>query len=239
VIEADEPLVVDTGVPPLAGTFMAQLAEVIAPERIRWIWLTHMDSDHTGGLDLLLAAAPHARIVTSGLGAAKLGLRGIPADRVHVCNPGDILDIGGHRRHALVAVRPPCFDAPETTGLFDTRSRSLFAADSFASLLLDDGPGMDEADIAAGMLAWARVDNPWLADIDPRRLGMRLQAMAAMEPDRVLTAHLPSDWCAFEPLAAMLCDAQAAMAREDQPLPSRRSALAGGPLTWNSGAQGS
>lgn len=226
VIEADEPLVIDTGVPPLAGDFKARLAEVIAPARIRWIWLTHMDADHTGGLDALLEAAPLARIVTSALGAAKLGMRGIPADRIHLCNPGDILDIGGPRRHALVAVRPPCFDAPETIGLFDTLNRSLFAADSFASLLADDGSGMDETDIAVGMLAWARVDNPWLADVDPGRLGLRLQALGALRPDRVLSAHLPSDWCAFEPLAAMLLDAQAVMARESGPTPLPQSALA-------------
>src|SRR4030095_8661205 len=68
VIHAREPVVVDTGLSLPDRDFLAALAEVIDPADVRWIWLTHPDRDHTGGLFPLLDAAPQARVVPTFLG---------------------------------------------------------------------------------------------------------------------------------------------------------------------------
>src|ERR1700694_5821712 len=68
VLHASEPVVVDTGVSLPDRDFVAALSTVIDPAEVRWIWLSHPDRDHTGGLFELLAAAPHARLVTTFLG---------------------------------------------------------------------------------------------------------------------------------------------------------------------------
>ena len=69
VIHAAQPVVTDTGMGLPDRDFLASLAEVIDPADVAWIWLTHPDRDHTGGLFRLLEAAPQARVVTTFAGA--------------------------------------------------------------------------------------------------------------------------------------------------------------------------
>src|SRR5215831_2628463 len=57
VVHAAQPVVVDTGLGLPDRDFIAALAEVIDPADVAWIWLTHPDHDHTGGLFTLLEAA--------------------------------------------------------------------------------------------------------------------------------------------------------------------------------------
>ena len=68
VLHAEQPVVVDTGLGLPDRTFVDDLASVIDPADVRWIWLTHPDRDHTGGLFDLLEAAPQARVITTFLG---------------------------------------------------------------------------------------------------------------------------------------------------------------------------
>jgi hypothetical protein len=67
-----------------------------------WIWLTHPDRDHTGGLFGLLHAAPLARVVATSLGAGIMSTeRPLPLDRVYLLNPGQSLESGDRRLHAF------------------------------------------------------------------------------------------------------------------------------------------
>lgn len=191
VIRGPEPVLVDTGLAALGEEFMAALRAVVAPEALRWIWLTHVDADHVGNLAAVLAEAPQASVVTSYLGMGKLGLLGHTLERPYLINPGEHLAL---RDRTLVAVKPATFDAPETTGLYDPRTRALFSSDSFGAIL--QAPAPDAADIAPdalreGQVAWATVDAPWLADVDGVRFGQRLAGIRALEPAVVLSSHLP------------------------------------------------
>src|SRR5262249_12990133 len=69
VIHAAQPVVADTGLGLPDRDFLTCLAEVIDPADVAWIWLTHPDRDHTGGLFALLDAALQARVITTFLGA--------------------------------------------------------------------------------------------------------------------------------------------------------------------------
>ena len=60
VIHAAQPVVVDTGLGLPDRDFAAALATVIDPADVRWVWLTHPDRDHTGGLFAPLLDAPTA-----------------------------------------------------------------------------------------------------------------------------------------------------------------------------------
>ena len=68
VLHADQPVVVDTGLSTPYKDFVTELSKVIDPADVRWIWITHPDRDHTGGLWELLEAAPQARLVTTFIG---------------------------------------------------------------------------------------------------------------------------------------------------------------------------
>lgn len=192
VVRAAQPVVVDTGIVALREAFLQKLGETIDLEDVRWIWLTHTDADHTGCLEDLLAAAPRARLVTSFVGMGKLGLRSpVPPERVHLLNPGQSLDVGDR---TLTAVRPPSYDAPESTGLFDSRTRALFTVDCFGSLLSE--PADCAADIAAaelgeGVVRWAGVDAPWLGSVTDAAFGASVEGLLRLDPATVLSSHLP------------------------------------------------
>jgi hypothetical protein len=122
----------------------------------------------------------------------KLGLRApVPPERVHLLNPGQRLSVGDRD---LLAVRPPTFDAPETTGVFDTRSRALFTADCFGALLAE--PAESATDVAAsdlteGLVTWTGVDAPWISSLTDRAFGEGVERIRVLDPGTVLSGHLP------------------------------------------------
>lgn len=191
LIRGTQPILVDTGLVATRKDFMAQLRSMIALEDIRWLWLTHTDPDHTGSLVQVLAEATNARLVTTFLGMGKLGLYPYPVDRAYLLNPGQSLNAGDRE---LLAVKPPTFDAPETTGFLDTKTRALFCADSFGALL--QKPAENAADIPAaelrdGLVTWATVDAPWLNRVDASKFGESLHAVKNLEASTILSSHLP------------------------------------------------
>ena len=191
LIHAREPVLVDTGIAALRGDFMAALARQIDPADIRWIWLTHADHDHVGALREVLEAAPQARIVTNFLGVGKLGLLQLPQERAWLLNPGQSLDVGDRK---LLALRPPVFDAPETTALFDTRTRHLFSSDCFGAVLarpVEAAAEVASADLKDGLSLWAGIDAPWLSQLSRDSLLAACRPLRDLRPVRVLGSHLP------------------------------------------------
>src|SRR5262245_20730242 len=133
VIKGTEPVLVDTGAVIETDEFMAALRSVIGPGDLKWIWLTHTDVDHLGSLHRLIAENPKIRLVTTFLGVGIMSLSApLPLDRVYLVNPGEKINVGDRN---LIAVKPPAFDNPSTTGFFDEKSRVLFSSDCFGALL--------------------------------------------------------------------------------------------------------
>ncbi|MCX4239694.1 oxygen-binding di-iron domain-containing protein [Paraliomyxa miuraensis] len=193
VVRAADPVLVDTGPAPLAGDFVDRLAKVLDPADLRYVWLTHGDPDHVGALGPVLQAAPRAQVVTTfiGMGKLALGPEPLPSERTLVVNPGQQLDLGDRALHAL---RPPVFDSAETVIAFDDRSRALFCADCFGTLLdapHDDAAAMTSAERSRGMLTWASVDTPWLEYVSAEVLFGNLQRLRRLDPQWVLGSHLP------------------------------------------------
>ena len=191
LIRSAEPVLVDTGLAATRAGFMEKLRGMIALEDLRWLWLTHTDADHTGSLDQVLAEAPNARLVTTFLGMGKLGLLEHPVGRAYLLNPGQSLDVGDRQ---LLAVKPPSFDAPETTGLMDTSTKVLFPADCFGALVkapAEDASDISAADLQEGLVTWATVDAPWLQVVSEDKFGESLGAIRSLEPSTILSSHLP------------------------------------------------
>jgi len=192
LIRAAEPVLVDTGVAVLSDPFMDLLARVIDLQELRWLWLTHTDQDHIGSLQPLLEAAPRLRVITTFLSVGKMSLfQPLPLERVYLLNPGQEITVGDR---TLLAVKPPTYDAPETTGLYDPKSGALFSADCFGALLSE--PALDAAGIGAeklreGLLTWTTVDSPWLHAVDGRKFERMLAAVAEISPEVILSSHLP------------------------------------------------
>ena len=198
-LHAEQPVVIDTGSAHPTRTSSPSSA-VIDPADVRWIWITHPDRDHTGGLWDLLEAAPQARLVTTFLGVGIMSTQWqVPLHRVHLVNPGESLDVGDRM---LTGHRPPLFDNPATVGSRTRSSGAFFSSDCFGAPLssADVAVGGDARAIGAGrastaQLLWAAIDSPWVHLIDrsitaptsrPSGTSTRLASSAR-------TCHRPSD----------------------------------------------
>lgn len=196
VLHAAQPVVVDTGLSLPDRGFMDALGSVLDPKDVRWIWLTHPDRDHTGALFELLEAAPQARVVTTFLSAGIMSTgEPLPMDRLHLVNPGQSLDVGDR---TLTAFRPPLFDSPATMGFFDPKSRTCVASDCFGAPMpsQEAAEGDDVRDVPAdelrsAQLLWATVDSPWIHVADQEAYLRTVEPLRAMDPDVILSSHLP------------------------------------------------
>jgi hypothetical protein len=196
VIHAAQPVVVDTGLGLPDRDFVASLAEVIDPADVRWIWLTHPDRDHTGGLFALLDAAPQARVVTTFTGAGIMSAeRPLPMSRIYLLNPGQSLDIGDRR---LTGFRPPLFDNPSTVGILDTSTGVCFSSDCFGAPLptvdlatAEDAAAAGADDLRTALLLWATVDSPWVHAVDPAKFAASFAPLRDFGPTTILSTHLP------------------------------------------------
>jgi len=192
LIRGPEPMLVDTGAVFESEDFVRVLRSVIDLQDLRWIWLTHTDFDHVGSLRPLLAANPQLRVVTTFLGAGILSLAApLPPERLYFVNPGEKLTIGGH---TLVALRPPTFDNPCTTGFFDEDSAVLFSSDCFGALLAEVPDRADQLraeELSEGMVFWTTVDAPWVHAVEPGAFAAALDRIRRLQPRLILGSHLP------------------------------------------------
>ena len=209
VLQAEQPVLIDTGLPVSRPDFLDSLWSVIDPADLRWIYLTHPDRDHTGSLAQVLEAAPHAKLVTTfmGMGIASLEFD-IPPDRVFLLNPGQSLDVGDRR---LTAFRPPVYDSPATTGFSDSLTGTCFTSDCFGAPLsnaelvaVDDIAALPADDLLAGQRIWVTADSPWVAGVDRSLFRNALEPLRTLDPPLVLSTHLPPARGAIARLLDML-----------------------------------
>jgi Metallo-beta-lactamase superfamily len=196
VLHAEQPLVIDTGLSNADKDFVGELSEVIDPQDVRWIWITHPDRDHTGGLWKLLEAAPNARLVTTFIGVGIMSTEWtVPMDRVYLLNPGQQLDLGDR---TVTGYRPPLFDNPATVGLLDDKTGTLFASDCFGGPMtspeLACGPDVRDVpgdELRAAQLLWASIDSPWVLNVDADKFAASVNAFRGLDPSAILSTHLP------------------------------------------------
>ena len=65
VIQGAEPTIVDCSAALLREQWREQVFSLVDPVDVRWIFLSHDDTDHTGNLELTLEMCPNATLVTS------------------------------------------------------------------------------------------------------------------------------------------------------------------------------
>lgn len=192
LLTAEEPVLVDTGIALDRPEFLDAVDAIVPLGDLRWLWLTHDDADHTGSIAEVVERAPSARLVTHGLGALRMMTWwDVPLRRVHAVGIGERLSVGDR---TLRAVRPPLFDNPMSTGIFDERTGTLFSVDAFGAILPEatrDAADVPEEALVAGMTAWATFDSPWAHLVDRGLFAAALREVDALAPSRVLSSHLP------------------------------------------------
>src|SRR5437764_1395633 len=71
LIRGKEPIVVDTGAPVHREHWLEQVYSLVEPRDIRWIFISHEDGHHVGGLDTVEGLRP--RVITSAHGPILTG----------------------------------------------------------------------------------------------------------------------------------------------------------------------
>ena len=131
VIRSPEPVLVDTGMGIHRETWFEDVFSLVAPDEVRWIFVTHIDTDHAGNLVEALARCPNAMMVTSrGESYRASASLGIAMERMRMIEAGDDFDLGDR---VLRASRPPVYDSPYTRALHDPSTGVYYAADAFCA----------------------------------------------------------------------------------------------------------
>jgi flavorubredoxin len=190
LIEAQEPVLVDTGMPIEREQFLITLGSLIDPAEIKWIFLTHDDNDHAGNLAQAMKAAPNARLVIPFLAFARLAdSHVLSMDRVLLINPGQSFSAGDRE---LMVLRPPIWDSPATQALYDPKNRTLFSADALGAFIPE--PAEDVTDILEAVYTenfqtFACAISPWIHLVDQSKFDQHLAAVSKLEPRTILSSH--------------------------------------------------
>lgn len=192
VIQGAEPIIVDTGVSLLREQWTEQVFSLVDPGDVRWIFLSHDDSDHTGNLELVLEMCPQATLVTSWFATERMG--GdlvIPPQRQRWIGDGESF-VAGDRE--LIAVRPPVFDSPTTRGLYDQSTGVYWTSDAFGTPVLELVDNV--SDLPAEMwretqMMFSSMLSPWHTVADPVKFGSSVDRVTDLEPQVLVGSHGP------------------------------------------------
>ena len=170
IIRGAETLIVDTGAPVNRDRWLKQVFSLARPTDINWVFISHNDPDHTGGLSLILELCPQARVIKTD---------------------GPTFDATDRRLRFFL---PPVFDAPGSRGVIDERTGVLWAVDAFAALTpgpLDrlGGPWGDGFD--RSFRALHHLLSPWLQWAHPGSFDRHVDAIESLSPTVVASAHGP------------------------------------------------
>ncbi len=192
VIRGAEPVLVDTGMVTDRATWFEDVFSLVAPEEVRWIFVTHLDTDHAGNLVEALARCPNAQVVTSrGESFRVTASLDVPAERMRIVD--NVFDVGDR---TLRPIRPPVYDSPYTRGLFDPATGVFYASDAFCAPM-PEGPvdWVDEISPALWAKGFARFHHaslcPWVSLVDPALYRKEVDRLAALDITTIAGAHTP------------------------------------------------
>jgi len=193
VIRAAEPVVVDTGMAENRDQYLADVFSLVEPTDVRWVFISHDDVDHTGNVNALMDACPHATLIVNWFMTERMGASlAVPPTRQRWIDDGGTLDAGDR---TLVALRPPIFDSPTTRGLFDPTTGMFWSSDSFATPMLAPARDVDEIDgelWADGMRMFDQYVSPWVTMVDDAKFQATVDRVAALRPTVMAGCHTPA-----------------------------------------------
>jgi len=129
----DEKVVlIDTVKPDHADQLLYRIAQVIDPSKIDYVLSNHVETDHSGSIPRIMAAAPRATVLTSKKGEAGLRRHYKSDWNFKVVGTGDTLDIGSR---SLTFINTPMVHWPDSMVTYLPQEKILFSNDAFGQHL--------------------------------------------------------------------------------------------------------
>ena len=194
VIAGTEPAIIDTGSVNNRRHWMEDTFGLVDPVDVKWVFLSHDDSDHTGNLTAVMEECTNATLVCSwALVERYANAFGFPLERCRWLNDGDSIDLGDRR---ITALRPPVYDSPTTRGFLDERTGVYWGVDAFPTPCpVEPVPTVADLDPqfwADGMAMFVHhALSPWIAMVDRSRFVTELERFESMPMTAIATAHSP------------------------------------------------
>ncbi len=145
LIMDDQVTLVDAVFAPFAGELMENIRSVVDPSRIDNVVVNHIETDHAGGLPVVLQAAPKAKIFCTAKAKAGL-LKHFPEAKewnFRVVKTGDTLPVG---RRTLTFVEAPMLHWPDSMFTYIGEEELLLPNDAFGQHLASGHRFDDEVD---------------------------------------------------------------------------------------------
>ena len=185
-------ILMDTGPFLAAENTIEALSKVMNPQDLDYIFLTHMDMDHVGGLHEILKLAPKARVVGNMTVMGKgLSMYRIDPTRFAAVFPGEEIDLGDH----VIRVEESLIEDGHTSWLFDKTTRTFFTSDGFGSLQF--GQAMPFADMvpesayAQGFAMWQHMNFHMLPRLDMNQFRDIVNYMRSLDVRQIASVHGP------------------------------------------------
>lgn len=96
LIDAEEPLLFQTGLRSLFPLVSDAVARVVPVERVRWITFGHLEADECGSMNLWLAASPNAQVAHGAMGCI-VSVNDLADRPPRPLQDGEVMDLGGRR----------------------------------------------------------------------------------------------------------------------------------------------
>lgn len=194
VLMGKEPMILDTLATVHRDMFLEEVFNIVEPEDVKWLFISHEDRDHSGSIMQVLDRCPNAKLVTNFLGLGKL-YEEFPIDphRVHILNDGDSLDIGDR---TVSAIRPPLYDSSATCGIWDPKSEIYYAADCFG-IVAEDIPHftdeINENDFEEQFFFMNRANHIWYEHVKEADLAAAAEKIKALGSRIIVSGHGPTE----------------------------------------------
>lgn len=177
---ADEPVLVHTGNIQQAEALVPQLKDTLGDRPLKYIFISHFESDECGGLSIILKHFPEARSICSEVTGRQLSGFGITNDII-VKKPGEKLSLGN--RELEFISYPSEMHLWEGLLLMENKLRIFFSSDLVFRL---------------GEASGSVIEGNWKEEVnrispeqvsDPERKAKLQQALLELKPNFVAVGH--------------------------------------------------
>ena len=181
LIDADEPLLFHTGMRALFPLVTEAVAQVRAPESIRWISFGHLESDESGSVNMWLATAPEAQVAFGALGC-DISLNDLCDRPPRALAEGEVLDLGGKRVRQISTPHVP--HGWEAQVLYEETTRTLLCGDLFSHV--GAPPALTNGDVVGPAI---EAEGMFHATALAPHTGQVLRALGDLEPTTLAIMH--------------------------------------------------